>query len=249
MKTAIFTIAFSLLLFVEKNIACDCLPVANFCKTITYENNGEIFNYLNIYYVKVISQSADTMEVSIAKTFFGQNLTGSTILIQGGNGADCQVMTAQFQVGEELIIAAAKTTTYWYVSDCGISFLKVENGVVKGLIADGITEIPLADFPTLADCGNLQLNPANEPEAPYFIDISPTLTHDFVKIKISVNSPSPLFVRAFDVAGKMVFEKNYHSLHTTYEEVVPTENWAKGVYFFNIEVAGKHHTFKTAKAY
>lgn len=247
MKVTVTSLALVLFFFLGKTTACDCLPIGNFCKTITYENNGEIWSHLNIYLVEVTAQQTGGMKVEIAKTYFGENLNGSSIFVNSGNGADCQLFTGQFQAGEKMIIAAGNYSNLWYISECGVSFLKVENGLVKGPIAEGITEIPLAEFPTLANCGNLQLNAANEVAMPDLIQVSPTLAIDYVLLKAPVALPAALTLRVFDVAGRQVFQSDFPADSVPFEKIIPIENWNSGIYFFNLKIAGKQHTAKVVK--
>jgi hypothetical protein len=247
MKATFTSLALVLFFFLGKTTACDCLPIGNFCKTITYENNGEIWSHLNIYLVEVTAQQTGGMKVEIAKTYFGENLNGSSIFVNSGNGADCQLFTGQFQAGEKMIIAAGNYSNLWYISECGVSFLKVENGLVKGPIAEGITEIPFEEFHTLSNCGNLQLNPSNEPGAPDFIQVSPTMAFDNVWLKSSGALSSTLTLRVFDVAGRQVFQSVVPAKSGPFQENIPVGKWAPGVYFFNLNLAGKQHTVKVVK--
>jgi hypothetical protein len=247
MKVTVTSLALALFFFLGKTTACDCLGAESFCKTITYENNGEIWSHVNIYLIEVTAQKARGMKVKVAKTYFGKNLNGSSIFITSGNGADCILVTNQFQVGEKLIIAPSEHSGEWYISECGVFVLKVKNGLVKGPIADGITEIPLAEFPTLANCGNLQLNAANEAATPDLIQVSPTLATDYVLLKSPVALPAALTLRVFDVAGRQVFQSDFPADSVPFEKIIPIENWNSGIYFFNLKIAGKQHTAKVVK--
>jgi len=137
MKTFFTSFLLTAVLFLGKTSACDCIFIEDFCQTVTFQNNGEIHDYLNIYHVQVTAQASDGMKVKIFKTFHGEMLTGAEIFITSGNGADCQLITSQFQVGKEMVIAAGKATDtdLWWISECGVSWLPVENGIVSGAIA------------------------------------------------------------------------------------------------------------------
>ena len=247
MKYTITLFAFLFSPFLQKVTACDCFYIPTFCQAITYENNGEIRDYLHIYHVTVAVKQTDGMSVNIHQTFFGENLAGQSIFISSGDGANCNLITSQFEVGESLVIAAAKSIDNWYMSECYVSFLKVENGMVSGAIAEGVTNVPLAEFHTLANCGDLQLNPISEPNIPDYISLTPTLTDGTVILKSLIQLPADLHLQVFDVAGRQIFQTTIRNNGALVEETIHMRDWASGLYLFQAAVAGQKEVYKVVK--
>ncbi len=246
MKATITSSILALFLFLGKASACDCLFIEDFCQFITFQNNGVINDNLHIYHVKVSAQTAGGMKVSILQTFHGEDLVGHQIFITGGNGADCQVVTSQFVVGEELIIAAGKFMDTWSMNDCGVSFLKVENGQVSGQIAGGVTSVLLSEFPALANCGDL--TPTREPNPPVSVSLTPTLAHDEVRIQAQGFLTGDLELSIFDVTGRQVHRTSANGYQVLAGVIVPVGEWSAGVYFFRMKVEGRLETVKVVKA-
>ncbi|MEZ4960961.1 MAG: T9SS type A sorting domain-containing protein [Saprospiraceae bacterium] len=246
MKATLTPFLFASIFFFGKTSACNCIFIGDFCQTITYENNGEIIGYLNIYHARVTAKTNTGMKVGIFKTFHGEALEGQEIFITSGNGADCKIITDQFQVGQEMIIAAGKADSLWWLSDCGVSYLKVENGQVIGAIAPGVTEVALPEFASLANCGNL--TSTGEPKPGYSIRIQPNLAHHKVSITTTASFTNDLALNVYDVTGRLVYhavEKGFSASNALQVEVL---NWSAGIYFFTINMAGKQEVFKVVKA-
>ena len=127
-----------------------------FCESITF-GSGEIWPDLIIYGEKTEDQD-DGMEVSILSIVHGVE-TREKVFIRKGNGANCGENTGRFAVGEKFIFALSKVHTeeeeplqYW-LSICGVNFLKVEGTKVVGAIAPDLEEIPIDEFHTINNCG------------------------------------------------------------------------------------------------
>ncbi len=247
MKTFLTTLVLICACFVGKTSACSCIFIPDFCQTITFGNNGAIPAYLHIYYVKVATQSASGMKVNILKTYHGEDLTGHPIFITSGDGANCNVITSQFAVGEEMIIAAAKNEDQWSLSECGVSHLKVENGQVLGQITPTITQLPLNQFPFLNGCGSLNPTPTEEPTGSVPFIVGPSLTDQQVRIATKGVATTDLKVRVFDLTGRLVLETTVPKEAAFYGQQIPIGEWSKGLYFFSLEAAGRRETFKVVK--
>lgn len=245
MKCTLTFFLFSFCLLPGKIKACSCAPIPDFCQTVTFLNNGEIIDDINIYHVQVSAQSTSGMKVKILKTYHGEALNGQEIFIQSGNGADCQVITSIFQIGQQMILAVRRIGDFWSLSECGVTYLKVENGQVSGAIAPGIQELPLADFPSLANCGNL--TNTEEPAGGFSLSVQPALARQLVSISTTSTSRADLKLSVFDPTGRRVFqavEKGFSAAATLQVDV---QGWSAGFYFFKVALAGQERVFKVVK--
>ncbi len=247
MKATTTSILFSLALYLGKTSACDCLFIGNFCETITYQNNGQIHAYLHVFHLKVSTKQANGITAFVSKTYFGENLVGHTLNFENGSGADCGLFVTNFQVDEEYIVAAHQVGDAWRLSECGITFLKVENGFVNGAVAPGISQVALSDFQNVANCG--ELNPAIEiPEQPDFeLYVKPTLASNELTIKTNHLFSAELDLHIFDVTGRLIYEQKVPDFNFYYTLLVDVQAWSGGVYFVKMEMAGRRETVKIVK--
>ncbi len=247
MKFSFTLLTLLLSVFLSKSIACFCLPQPDFCSTVTYESQGVTIDIRNIYYVKVTSKEADGMSVYIYKTYRGEDLTAQTILISD-LVTSCSMSTGQFSEGEELIIAADKNGDKWDMTTCGIPYLKVENGKVKGEIAAGVTEIAFEDFPFMFGCGNLMPLIFNEENLdPEFV-ITPRPNTNQIHIATTALMPGDTKLRVYDAAGRMVQQKTIpREVAASVGENIDTFAWLNGIYFIQLIAANRRETFKFMK--
>lgn len=248
MKSTITTAFLLLLAFFQKAQACDCFPVPTFCETITFSNNGQIWDYLNIYHVKVDANLPNGLKVTISKTYFGEDMTGHQVFIQDGNGANCVLFaSSNLDANQEYIIAAQIENDTLSVSECGVSFLKIENGKVQGAIAPGITEVAVEDFPNAANCGDLSPSAVVTPSALGGIVVRPTLAQNSLEVSTTSNKIADLKLTVFDAIGRKVCEANYPGFSANSKVEVDLTNWSNGVYFLHMETNGAGFTQKIVK--
>lgn len=233
----------------QKAQACDCIFIPTFCEAITYENNGQVLDYLSVYRIKVTATTGNGLNVLVAETYSGENLVGHDLFIQDGNGADC-VLFASFhlQVDSEYIVAAHRTGDTLRLSECAVSFLAIENGVVKGAIAPGVTEVAVSEFQNVANCGDLSPSKVVEPGVLSGLTVRPTLTSNFVEIRTSSAQLADLKLAVFDAVGRLVFRAGYPGFGFYTPAKVDLKDWSDGVYFLHFEAGGERFTQKVMKA-
>lgn len=248
MKKA-FTSFLLLLGLFQKAQACDCIFIPTFCEAITYENNGQVLDYLSVYRIKVTAATNNGLNVFVAQTFSGENLVGHNLFIQDGSGADC-VLFASFhlQVDSEYIIAAQRMGDTLRLSECAVSFLAIENGEVKGAIAPGVTEVAVSVFQNVANCGDLSPSEVVEPGVLSGLMMRPTLTSNFVEIRTSSTQQADLKLAVFDAVGRLVFRAGYPGFGFYTPAKVDLKDWSDGVYFLHFEAGGERFTQKVMKA-
>lgn len=238
-----------LMAFAQVSKACDCLPLTTFCEGIT-DNNGQIANYLSIYKIKVIAKVGDGLQVFVSHTYAGDNLTDHQVYIQDGNGADCGLFASfNMEAGKSYIIAASDyiSVDTLTLSECIVSYLPIENGVVKGAIAPGVTEVPLDDFTSVANCGDLSPSSTVEPSALEGLYFRPTLASDFVEINTDLVQALDLKLTVLDAAGRLVLQADFSDFNRYSHSKVDVSDWSSGVYFFRLEMQGKRLTKRVVK--
>lgn len=238
--------------FWQKAVACDCFFIPTFCEAITFDNNGQIHDYLTIQRIKVLSLGNNGLNVGITQTFFGENYVGQTLFLKDGNGADCGLFAStNLEVGKEYIVASFGDSTEIMLSDCYISFLKVENGVVAGAIAPGVTQVDLADFTNIGNCGELNASSVEEePTSKGNFMVLPTLTtgNIYIYANSKVHLPKgKLQISVYDVTGRLVTKAGFDNFHATNPVYLDAANWATGLYFLQMEAGGLKETVKVMK--
>ena len=248
MKTT-FTSLLLLLGLFQKAQACDCIFIPTFCEAITFNNNGQVLDYLSIYVIKVNAQSSNGLHVFISQTYFGENLTGHNLFMQDGNGADCVLFaSSNLTVGSQYIVAANVSGDTMTLSDCTVSFLPIDNGIVKGAIAPGVTEVALAEFPNTVNCGDLSPSEVVEPGLLDGLIIRPTLTSNWVEFRTKSSQVADLKLTVFDAAGRLVLRADYPDFGFYTNAILDLKNWSNGIYFLHFEVLGGRFTQKVLKA-
>jgi hypothetical protein len=250
MKKIYLTYFFVFLAFNQASKACDCFPLTTFCEGITFGNNGQIADYLSIYQIKVVAKVGNGLQVVVGHTFAGDDLTGHQVYIQDGNGADCGLFaSAYLAAGKNYIVAASDyvSTDTLTLSECIVSYLPVENGVVKGAIAPGVTEVPLEDFTTVANCGNLSPSSAIEPSGLDGLFLSPNLASDFVEIKTDWPQALKLKLSVLDATGQVIYRTEIPAFNAGNPLKVDVTAWSSGIYFFRLEMQGRCLTKRAVK--
>ncbi len=248
MKSTI-TIAFLLLLgFFQNAKACDCFIIPTFCESITFDNNGQVWDYLSVYRIKVEAALPNGLKVSVFQTYAGEDMAGHQLFIKDGDGANCVLFAStNLNVNQEYIIAAQLLNDTLSVSECGISFLKIENGMVQGAIAPGVTAVALADFPNTANCGDLSPSVVVDPGVLGGIIVRPTITNGLVEIRTNSGQLADLKLTVFDATGRLVFRAAYPKFGAYSNAEVDMTNWSSGVYFLHFEAAGARLSQKLVK--
>ncbi|MEZ4930590.1 MAG: T9SS type A sorting domain-containing protein [Saprospiraceae bacterium] len=245
MKRLIFLPIF-LLILVSKGLACDCIYIDNFCEHLTYNNNGQIQSYFSVYHIKITGKQTDGVNVNVIKSYHGSDLTGTNAFVQRGNGANCQIYTDTFSIGEEYIVATTGDSDWW-ISNCGVSYLKVVNGSVIGQITPNISQVSLADFTSIVECGEMVVTPTNDPFLEGAIQITPTLANDFVEIRSSLSHLGKITLTVFDLSGRLIFVGKHIDFNGQKSLSVDMNSWSNGVYIFKLNTANKAKVVKVVK--
>ncbi len=246
MKKATTLLFFALIGMLGKSHACSCVYIPTFCETLTFGNDGQIREGQNVYLATVSGITATGIELFIEKTYFGEVKTWQNLNIENGNGANCLVMLNNFHVGDRYILSPHKSgDNTWWLSECGISYLRVQNDKVVGPIAPGVSEVPVAAFASTPNCGNLKDIDVPEPGFPF--KINPTLTSDQVVVSTDLETPVSLEVMVFDATGRLVHRAKNGAFDQNATLVIDMLPWSAGVYFVRLSLYGQRKTVKVVK--
>lgn len=232
--TSLFVFCFSVGVF-----ACDCAYIPTFCEYIKtpyfLEDNGHL-----IMRGIVQSHQEDGMTVEVRDVYFGI-LCSTTLFIQSGNGANCQRITDLFEDGEELIMAPTRVGVNYSLSECAESILRIENGVLKGSIAQDISEWPMNKLDQLGDCGDW-VNSANDGG----ILFGPNPTTGSAFVKFTGNGAGLTEIRLYDIAGKFI---RHFSMPIAMENPVEINlsGYPDGVYLLEAYISDQRYAWKVIK--
>ncbi|MDZ4704817.1 MAG: hypothetical protein SH848_12855 [Saprospiraceae bacterium] len=200
--------SFTLLLFAlaglsVKSFACCCAPIATFCETMVLISNAPEPLDVHVYLGTVSEINSTSVTMLIEKTYLGEDQTWQPLTIERGSSSLCILELGNFQPGKSFIIVPHKGgDDLWRLGVCGVTVLEVIDGEVRGRIAPGVSSVPLAQFSSIANCGDLI--GGNEPDFP--IKMNPTLTSNEVNITTRLQSPVPIHITVFDAAGRLVHQ-------------------------------------------
>ena len=134
--------------------ACSCSGEEYFCHEII--DTSDV--YLHPDYIFKGIKLQDTLHgmfVKIERQYINE-IIEDTVLIWGDPGHLCRVYTSNFHIGDTIILGINKLEfesgmpeesigDYWLPA-CGVTFLKIENGIVLGPISEGLNSMFLEDF-------------------------------------------------------------------------------------------------------
>jgi hypothetical protein len=241
MKKNLSSLILTLSCFLTEAVACDCTCCLTFCESITQLDNQDV----RIHLVRVLEKSSAGIDIDVLQTFIGESLEGQETFVINGNGADCTMTTNQFLVGEKYILLLSPLSDdVWYLSECSMPFLAVENDMVIGSIAEGLNQVALENFPaTIQNC--FSTSPSTEPQANISFSVNPTAAYDFVTIKTQGLAPTNFILHVLDSSGKLIHQAILPTGSISTE--VQISRWRAGIYFFKIEDVGSMSLFKVVK--
>ncbi len=223
-------------------VACSCAYIETFCESQTF--GTDTINTPLIIYGEKTRRENGGMRVNVLQVLHGE-FDRPDLFIRSGNGADCGMGTDVFEIGGEFIFAlypdwreTEDEKGYW-LSICGLNFLAVEAGIVKGKIAPGVNSIPLEDFNTVANCGDLPpiVNDGLE------IRLGPNPTESQLEMKVSVSGAISGKARFINAMGQEV-RRIALTGEDLWKETVDVSNFAPGVYFVEIDLMSRREVRK-----
>jgi hypothetical protein len=217
--------------------ACSCVYIETFCETLGFTDT--IYHELIVYgtVTKITNQG---MEVAVAERLYG-NDNSAFIFVRSGNGADCGESANRFEVGQQLILALQKyynsnppdDIIYW-LSICGINWLSVENGYVKGPIAPGDVFLRYEDFKKASTCEAFE---QFQPTGPGDLEIKvyPNPVKDLLYVEVGESVESFDYIIS-DICGKIVLRGIREEVEAEAQITIelPVERLSSGLYFMKV---------------
>lgn len=241
MKKAILLVLSNL--FISGLLACSCGGPTTFCETLAEFENS---NFEPLVVNAIISKKKDNgMDITIQNVLQGE-LTVDKVFVKSDNGAECIHYTNGFSKGDNYIFLLSEYYDDYALSFCHISFLKIENGILKGPIAPDIESLPYHDLASLESCDN-QLNLFSISNS---LAIFPNPTIDKIHIKnISEFETNAVFeLEFFDVLGRNItFIKKEDGLQIEEEWSVDISDLAAGIYFLRFKSNRQKEVFRVVK--
>lgn len=240
MKKNLLFFIFIIIFFPKNTFGCDCFAERNFCDLITSYRESLIPIY--ILRGEVTETLLSRKEVKIS-----QELSGTVSLEEITLGINsCTYHFSEFKEGKEYVFAVEKSGDTYYPLGCGVWYLELEDGELKGDITSGVTSIQYHELGNLEGCGN-DLNLTNLEKD---LDIFPNPALAVVNIgseKFSI-SEEELTLTIYDGVGRKV-QPMISSDGILAEEswVINIENFPVGLYLFEVNGLNQKKTFKIIK--
>lgn len=215
--------------------ACDCLPVATFCETIA-NTSGGIDSTRQIDLIRVINADENGIDVKVLRSYNGADLSNQKLRFIRGNSANCISSLHEMNIGEEYIFAGRGYQENWYLSDCGVTFLRVKNNQIQGPVAPNLSSMSLSEFSSAMLCST-----------PFQIYVLPTLHSQSTAIYTAVDAPFYVDIVVFDVLGRILSERRVHNFSVDHPIVVDMDNWNTGLHIVLVKGENWKRAFKVIK--
>lgn len=115
-------------------LACKCLTDSTFLDNAM---GG------SVVVVNVVEVGEQTMKVTIEKQLAGPKLSGA-VTVEGGDGGNCNASLRRFTKGQRLVLILSGPKND--LDGCGAHFLTLEKDVAKGVVARGVSSLPLSQL-------------------------------------------------------------------------------------------------------
>jgi hypothetical protein len=240
MKKNLTSLLLAFSCFIAKTVACSCICCTTFCESVIQTNQD-----IRIHLISVLEKSSAGLNIAILQSFLGESLEGQALFVINGSGSDCIMSTNQFLIGEKYILLLSQSSGgTWYLSECSMPFLGVENDMVTGSITEGITEVALENFPAaIQNC--FSTSSSTEAQANTSFSVNPTVAYDFVVLKTQRPATTDFILNVLDSSGKLLHQAILPKGSISTE--VRISAWSAGIYFFKIEGMGTMSLFKVVK--
>lgn len=221
-------------------VACSCVPPTSFCESIN-NFDGQIGADI-ILRAKVVESMANGKDIKVSQILLGE-LNETKIIITPGF---CDLNFIDLKDDKEYIIALTEHQGIFNLVGCTISFLIIENEVIKGKIAPGIDRLDYDELFELESCGvafsqlaiskNLQLFPNPTSDVLQIHNTGEEFAYENLNLTI------------YDVIGKKIGEHKYAgALLPDDAWSINIENFASGVYVIQVSNAVRKVSYKLVK--
>lgn len=233
----IFTLSLLTICLQISASACSCIYYASFCESTTTESIVVEVEVLEKY-SSTTDEFLSFMDVSFIEVINGE--TNQTNLTVVDYGTSCDVNQNQFTIGDHLILRFINLETidganYGTLSmgGCSESFLKVNDGMVTGLINPDLNSQSLEDFKTgLMTCVDLTLFDRNLELLNENVIIYPNPTYGDISVSLyfSNSGLDLLSYQLYAITGQAIGEGTLAKDNRN----ISLGNLPNGVYFLKI---------------
>ncbi|MFK7771805.1 MAG: T9SS type A sorting domain-containing protein [Saprospiraceae bacterium] len=240
MKKITFLIFISFLFLHQFTYACSCILPTSFCEGIV-DTNGEIYADI-VFRGEVTGNTSGGIAVQIGQILYGS--TGQSTITIGPSF--CDHYTDPLDEGTEFIFALANYDNNFFLVPCAISYLKIENEVIKGKIAPGIESLDYFDLANLEGCGN----GFNLFSVKNNLAIFPNPTSEILKIQNSsiIDSEENIQVEFIDMIGRALYSlKKEDGILAGEVWTIDLQIFAAGVYFLKLTADNQETILKIVK--
>ncbi len=222
---------FLILSLQQLSSACSCYPYESvFCNIVNQGHHvvsavvlNEPTTYTYLMDVRIINKLHNTM---------GED----TITVLGQDGVNCGEDLVQFKKQDTLIMALnfLSYNGYWYLEGaCGLHFLRLENGFVKGQITDTEVIQPYQQFvDDIFLCLDQQMNVENEKTKGNQLIIFPNPASEILNVR---SDQSILSYEIYNPTGRLKDYKNFNNNDNQLQ--INTNEFEIGVYFLRLRTS------------
>lgn len=218
---------------------CTCVGSLTFCEAIT-DDNGDI--RADIIVRGTFKGYDGGVKVGVNQILYGDTIQNDLIITL----SICDYNTIPLVENDEYVFAVEKFDSSYFFIFCSISYLKIEDEVVTGLIAPGIESIDYPDLKTLDNCGEY-FDPV---DIAGDLSVFPNPTHDILKVKntSSSNTIENVQIEFIDMIGRELYTFKKE------DEILGGEIWtinlqsfSAGVYFLKLTADNKEWVVRIVK--
>ncbi len=230
---------FTLVLGIQNAKSCSCIAPSSFCESVSWAvENLDV----TIARAKVLGESSSGREIEIEQIILGE-FNNPKIELSFGR---CDLYAHELTTGDEFIIAFTKLQDRFRLISCAISFLKIEDDVIQGKIAPGVSSLEYDEFFNLESCESIfgQINLEGN------LGFYPNPTKEAIRLLNagSINSFENLEVQIFDALGNQVDFRTYSGeLFPKQEWIINVEDFTIGLYIIRVSNQFQEVTFKMIK--
>lgn len=240
MKKYITLLILLILLGPSKGFSCSCLTPSSFCESITDENGQTLEWVTAIVRAKLVSDT-NRKDVQVSEVIYGSIAQSEMVILYDW----CTLYVHELEFGAEYIFALKEFEGDFSLLNCAVSFLKIENEVVKGAIAPGINSMDYKDLASLETCGDAFKFFSLDRHVKLF----PNPTIDHIKIQnIHDEASINLDLRVYDIHGRLILMRsNVQGILPEEQWVIDIESYSSGVYLFKISTAFQELVYRVVK--
>ena len=232
--------------------ACFCGPIPTFCETITLGGNSSVIpDFFTIVQVEIINKKTDGVDIKIESVLFGTT-TAEELFIKRGSESFCSIDTDIFSEGEFYIFNLEEIDSLdnLYLWDCGVNYLKIENGNVIGPIAPDVELIPLGEFDPTDCIESVTVSTSDVTSLEAALKVFPNPTHgNFSILNLTeIKDFQSVEIELVDLQGRVIYvaQKTEGWLSNEAWKINVSEI-ANGVYFLKIYSEKQRAVFKIVK--